>query len=157
MTDPRNHQLAELLVDTCVGVKPGWQVVVVGSPPGRPLIEEIVKVVAERDAYALLRLTFDDATIAPRTWTRAAPLERLAIPAPIEQHAIENADALIAIVAPENTRDGADISSERTAAIQGAYRPALERIFRELEDVPFREHVWPKFLRENAIKALKLS
>jgi len=33
----------------------------------------------------------------------------------------------------------------------------LERIFRELEDVPFKEHVWPKFLRENAIRALKLS
>jgi predicted TIM-barrel fold metal-dependent hydrolase len=32
----------------------------------------------------------------------------------------------------------------------------LERIFRELEDVPFRDHVWPKFLRENAIKALKI-
>ncbi|MGH7788496.1 MAG: amidohydrolase family protein [Candidatus Binatia bacterium] len=33
----------------------------------------------------------------------------------------------------------------------------LERIFRELEDVPFQDHVWPKFLRENALKALKLS
>jgi predicted TIM-barrel fold metal-dependent hydrolase len=32
----------------------------------------------------------------------------------------------------------------------------LERIFRELEDVPFRDHVWPKFLRENALRALKL-
>jgi aminopeptidase len=130
MTDPRNRQLAELLVDTCIGVQPGWQVVVVGSPPGRPLIEEVVKVIAERDAYPLLRLTFDDATITPRTWIRAAPLARLAIPAPIEQHTIENADALISVLAPENTRDSADIPSERTAAIQGAYRPALERIFR---------------------------
>jgi uncharacterized protein len=33
----------------------------------------------------------------------------------------------------------------------------LERTFRELEDVPFRDHAWPKFLRENAIKALKMS
>jgi predicted TIM-barrel fold metal-dependent hydrolase len=33
----------------------------------------------------------------------------------------------------------------------------LERIFRELEDVPFRDHVWPKFLRENARRALKLA
>ena len=100
MTDPRNRQLAELLVDTCIGVQPGWQVVVVGSPPGRPLIEEVVKVIAERDAYPLLRLTFDDATITPRTWIRAAPLARLAIPAPIEQHTIENADALISVLAP---------------------------------------------------------
>jgi len=33
----------------------------------------------------------------------------------------------------------------------------LERIFRELEDVPFRDEVWPKFLRANAIKALKIA
>ena len=130
MTDPRNRQLAELLVDTCVGVKPGWQVLVVGSPLGRPLIEEVVRVIAERDAYALLRVTFDESTITPRSWTRIAPIERLAVPAPIEVHAMESCDALVVIVAPENTRDMADIPSERTAAIQGAYRPHLERVFR---------------------------
>ena len=33
---------------------------------------------------------------------------------------------------------------------------SLERIFSELPSVGFRDHVWPKFLRENAIKAYKL-
>ena len=28
----------------------------------------------------------------------------------------------------------------------------LERIFKEMSDVPFRDHVWPKFLRENALR-----
>ncbi len=130
MRDSRDRQLAELLVDTCVGVQPGWQVLVVGSPPGRPLLEEIVRVLAERDAYALLRVTFDEANITPRLWTRTAPLERLAVPASIEIHAMENCDALIVVVSPENTRDTADIPSERMSAIQGAYRPALERVFR---------------------------
>ncbi len=32
----------------------------------------------------------------------------------------------------------------------------LERIMTEMRDVPFRDHVWPKFLRENAIRVLKL-
>jgi predicted TIM-barrel fold metal-dependent hydrolase len=57
------------------------------------------------------------------------------------------------IVEFANTR-GAD------KIIYAGYYPlglTLERIFRELEDVPFRDHVWPKFLRENAIKALKIS
>jgi uncharacterized protein len=57
------------------------------------------------------------------------------------------------IVEFANTR-GAD------KIIYAGYYPlglTLERIFRELEDVPFRDHVWPKFLRENAIKALKMS
>ena len=129
MTDPRDRQLAELLVDTCVGVQPGWQVLVAGTPAARPLLEEIVRRVAELDAYALLRLTFD-ANLASRSWLRAAPLERLAVPAPIEVHALETCDALVVIDAPENTRDAASVDTERTAAIQGAYRPAFERIFR---------------------------
>jgi len=33
---------------------------------------------------------------------------------------------------------------------------SLERIFGEMPDVPFRDHVWPKFLRENAIRVFKL-
>ncbi len=33
---------------------------------------------------------------------------------------------------------------------------SLERIFRELAGVPLRDHVWPKFLRENALRVFKL-
>jgi len=33
---------------------------------------------------------------------------------------------------------------------------SLERIMTEMRDVPFRDHVWPKFLYENARKVLKI-
>ena len=33
---------------------------------------------------------------------------------------------------------------------------SLDRIFEELPNVPFRDHVWPKFLRENAQKVFGL-
>ncbi|MEY2448928.1 MAG: uncharacterized protein QOH79_2404 [Acidimicrobiaceae bacterium] len=33
---------------------------------------------------------------------------------------------------------------------------SLERIFKDMQDVPFRDHVWPKFLRENARRVFKL-
>jgi predicted TIM-barrel fold metal-dependent hydrolase len=33
---------------------------------------------------------------------------------------------------------------------------SLERIFRELPDVPLKDEVWPKFLRENALRVFKL-
>jgi predicted TIM-barrel fold metal-dependent hydrolase len=33
---------------------------------------------------------------------------------------------------------------------------SLERIFRELPEVPFVDHVWPKFLRENAVRVFGL-
>lgn len=33
---------------------------------------------------------------------------------------------------------------------------SLERIFDEMPNVPFRDHVWPKFLRENAERVFKI-
>jgi predicted TIM-barrel fold metal-dependent hydrolase len=33
---------------------------------------------------------------------------------------------------------------------------SLERIFKDMQDVPFRDHVWPRFLRENAVKVFNL-
>ena len=33
---------------------------------------------------------------------------------------------------------------------------SLERIFKEMPEVPFRDHVWPKFLRDNAVRVFKL-
>jgi predicted TIM-barrel fold metal-dependent hydrolase len=57
-----------------------------------------------------------------------------------------------AIVDYANTR-GAD------KILYAGYFPmglTLERIFKEMRDVPFRDAVWPKFLRENALRVLKL-
>ena len=33
---------------------------------------------------------------------------------------------------------------------------SLERIMTDMKDVPFRDKVWPGFLRENARRVLKL-
>jgi hypothetical protein len=33
---------------------------------------------------------------------------------------------------------------------------SLERIFGDMPNVPFKDEVWPKFLRGNALKLLKL-
>jgi uncharacterized protein len=57
-----------------------------------------------------------------------------------------------AIVDYANTR-GAD------KVMYAGYFPmglTLERIFRELPDVALREEVWPKFLRDNAVRVFKL-
>jgi uncharacterized protein len=57
-----------------------------------------------------------------------------------------------AIVEFANTR-GAD------QVMYAGYFPmglSLERIFRELPEVPFRDHVWPRFLRDNARRIFKL-
>lgn len=57
-----------------------------------------------------------------------------------------------AIIDFANTR-GAD------KVMFSAYWPmglSLERVFRELRDVPFRDHVWPKFMYENAKTLFRL-
>jgi len=57
-----------------------------------------------------------------------------------------------AIIDYANTR-GAD------KIMYAGYFPILplERIFAELPKVPFRDHVWPKFLRDNAARLFKLA
>jgi predicted TIM-barrel fold metal-dependent hydrolase len=57
-----------------------------------------------------------------------------------------------AIIDYANTRGGDKI-------MYAGYYPmglSLERIFGELPEVPFRDEVWPKFLRENAIRVFGL-
>ncbi|HEY3695863.1 amidohydrolase family protein [Phenylobacterium sp.] len=54
-----------------------------------------------------------------------------------------------------------DYANKRGAdkIMYAGYFPAglsLDRIFSELETVPFKEEVWPKFLRENAARVFKL-
>jgi predicted TIM-barrel fold metal-dependent hydrolase len=56
------------------------------------------------------------------------------------------------IIAYANTR-GAD------KVMYAGYYPAgltLDRIFTEMPNVPFKDEVWPKFLRENAMRVFKL-
>jgi aminopeptidase len=59
----------------------------------------------------------------------AAPKELLKTVPSIDLHALENADALISIDAPENTRERSALSPERLRLRQAALRPALERVF----------------------------
>lgn len=57
-----------------------------------------------------------------------------------------------AVIDYANTR-GAD------KVIYAGYYPfglSLDRIMTELADIPFRDHVWPKFLRENAARVLRV-
>jgi len=58
-------------------------------------------------------------------------------------------------------KDIIDYANTRGAdkIMYAGYYPAgltLERIFREMPNVPFKDEVWPKFLRENAMRVFKL-
>ena len=119
--DPRLEQYASILVDQCVGVQPGWQVLVLSQPPARPLIEEVSRQIARRGAYALLRLEFE--TVPGALWAREAPEEVIAKYPEIAAHGYQSADCFNAIQAPENTRAVSDLPAERLALLSRASRP----------------------------------
>jgi aminopeptidase len=127
VSDPRIEQYAKLLVETCVDVQPGWQVLVGGSSLARPLLEEVSRAVARRGAYALLRVNLTGSGINV-PWAAEAPVELLETPSELDAYMWKHADALISIEAPENTRELTGLAVERLTAIQAGLRPHLERV-----------------------------
>jgi aminopeptidase len=126
--DARDHAYAELIVDGCLGVQPGWQVLVGGNPLARPLLEEVCAALARRGAFALLRVSFEGLLVSSLRWAGEAPLELLARPAPLLAYELETADALLFVSAPENTRAGASVDAERLQIVRAAYQGATARV-----------------------------
>ena len=124
MGDPRIDEYARLLVDRSVGVQPGWQVFVRATPLARPLVEAVQGQVARRGAYPLVQLAWET-TGGP--FAREAPLELLAEPAPLLRRMWEECDAYIIISAPENTREGSELSEERRVLLQRRMEPLRRR------------------------------
>jgi aminopeptidase len=133
VADPRIERYAKLLVDGCVGVQPGWQVLVRAQPLGRPLYEEVLRQIALRGAYAIPRLGL---TVGFReaAWVKAAPEELLDEVPDVDRYVLEHVNCWIVIVAPENTREGIDVPEERTVRTSRAYRPVT---------MPFMAHEKP--------------
>jgi aminopeptidase len=129
LIDPRLEAYARLLVERCVDVQPGWQVAVASGPLARPLVVEVIRLVARRGAYALPRMSVTE-SLLPRdpTWAAEAPEELLRELPPVERAFWDGIDALIVIHAPENTRDGSEVSPERQALLRAATLPVLPRI-----------------------------
>jgi len=129
MRNERDRSYADLLLDTCIAVEPGWQVLVLGTPHGRPLLEEIGAGLGRRGAYAIFQLTFTGQIGASdRSWLREASPDLIAKPSALQAHLLEQCDAIMVVDAPENTRDGSSVDAERLAAARAAYFPAMKRL-----------------------------
>ena len=44
--EPRVAEYAELLVGRCLDVQPGWQVLIRSQPAARPVLEEMMRLIA---------------------------------------------------------------------------------------------------------------
>src|SRR4051794_20999638 len=124
MRDPRIDQYARLLVERSVGIQPGWQVFLRATPLARPLLDAVEEQIARRGAYPLVHLAWDN---IGGPFSREAPLDLLATPAPLLLRAWEECDAFISIAAPENVRDGSDLSDERRRLLQKRMEPLRRR------------------------------
>jgi aminopeptidase len=120
--DPRIEAYAKLLVERSLDVQPGWQVWINSSSLGRPLVEEVVRLIARRGAYPLVRLGGAGMEDVPfeTIWALEAPEDMLAEVAPADRHAWETMDAWMNIGAPENTASGTELSPERRALLAQA-------------------------------------
>jgi aminopeptidase len=122
--DPRIDEYARLLVERSVGVRSGWEVLIRSTPLARPLVEAVSEQIARIGAYPLLQLAWEP-TSGP--FAREAPLEVLRVASPSLTYVWQNCDACITISAPENTREGTDLSEERRQALLDRSRVFRER------------------------------
>lgn len=129
MADRRVEQYAQLLVERCVDVQPGWQALVLGTPLARPLVDEVVRQIARRGAYALVRLTFHTLPTMEDVWTPEAPEELLGELPAIEAYQYDHADCFFGLRATENTRQGSNLPTERMLMRRRAYAPHLQPFF----------------------------
>jgi aminopeptidase len=129
LADPRVRAYADLLVERCLDVQPRWQVTVRSTPPAAPLVEEVVRALARRGAYALVRIAMRPGDGGTELgWASEAPEELLSELPPVIAHERSAVDALVAIEAPENLREGAELPADRQQRLRAAMRPVLGRI-----------------------------
>ncbi len=124
VADARIESYARLLVERCIDVKPGWQVMLRSTPLARPLVEEVVRWIARRGAYVIPRLAYATTGLA---WAEEVPEALLGTLPAVEQYTLEHVDAYVAIGAPENTRDGSTLSPERISLGRQAEKSFRER------------------------------
>jgi aminopeptidase len=124
MRDPRIDEYARLLIERSVPARPGAQIVIRSTPLARPLIEAVVEQVARNGAHTLLQLAFE---LVGGPFARNAPVDVLREASSLQQAIWEQADGFVIILAPENAREGSDLSEERQAALQESLRPLRTR------------------------------
>lgn len=140
--DTRLAAYAQVLVDRCLAVQPGWQVIVRAAPGARPLVEEVVRLIARRGAYALVRLSWPiDQGILTYLLAKEAPEHALERVPSLVEYEWEHEDAALIVFSSENTRAGADVDPQRRSRVAKAFEPLFRR-HRSLE-VPWTACQYP--------------
>jgi aminopeptidase len=125
--DPRIQEYARLIVERSLDVQPDWQVLIRSAPRAKPLLEEVVRLIARRGAYPILRISASTLWPGSAEWAAEAPDDLVGEMAPIDLYACEQMHARITIDAPENARDGSDLPIEKQTLLRRASQPFFRR------------------------------
>jgi len=109
---PDPDAFAALLCDWCIAASPGDQVLIGLALPALPLVRSLHRALLEREAWPLIRLAASE--LAPDFY-RDARDAQLDSYAPFELIEVQEADAVIGITAPVNTRALASVDPELIA------------------------------------------
>jgi len=128
MIDLRVSNLAKLIVEYCVNIKKGEEVVISAGIEAIPLVRELVKEIVQRGAYPLM-INLNDESIT-EVFYKYAPTDVLSHVSEIEKQIIEKVPVTISILSPTHTKPLSSISPEKLK-IRSQARKELTRIFME--------------------------
>ncbi|MEM1695315.1 MAG: aminopeptidase [Desulfurococcaceae archaeon] len=127
MVDFRVRNLARLVAEYCISVKPGEEVSVEGSVESLPLLREIVREVVTRGGYPFVRIT-DESLV--EVFYRYAPESVLRYVSPIERELMLRVHGMIRVHAPSHTKPLSGVDPGRIKARSEATRELTEMFLR---------------------------
>jgi aminopeptidase len=127
MPDPRITNLARVIVDFSVGVKPGDQVALRTHPAAAPLMQEVYRLALQRGAHIEPQIRLPG--LKPIYFEHAND-DQIQYVSPVEKLVLESFDVLISIMAEVNTRELNGVDPNRQAAKESAEKE-LTKTFME--------------------------
>ncbi|MGI8825443.1 MAG: aminopeptidase [Chloroflexota bacterium] len=121
--DPRAQHMATVLVNYCLGVRPGWWVLIWSHLPGEPLVVACTEEILRAGANPSVLFNSEENQEA---FLREANDEQLRFLDPMGRVGIEQADALINIRATGNSRTLSSVDPARIALREKAREPLIE-------------------------------
>ncbi len=125
MADPRVVKLANLLVHYSLGIKPGQQLAIFTNPLAEELLLEVYAEAIRAGANVYVNLNEPQLSELFYKYSSPAQLEFVS---PVDRLVYEHYDALLQIIADQNTRSLSGIDPQRQARRSKARQP-LTRIF----------------------------
>ena len=124
MTDPRHQKLAQVLINYSLGIQPGDKLIITAPAAAAPLVKEAYREAIRAGAHVMTRITIDGlAEIRFRESTD----EQLRFVLEPERQEIEYFDAMLRIMADENTKSLTNVDPNKLAIAQQARTDIMRR------------------------------